>query len=625
MITSVVHADSLEAQRQRYQQILSAWDSNQQVRVVQLLPGLRDYPLYPYLVYRQLIENLNQQSSETINRFIASYPTLPAARSLPAQFVNELARREDWQGLLSFAPQPPESAAARCNWYYAKWATGQQQQAWQGAQSTWLQGQSQPASCDKLFDVWQGAGQQTALMTLERIRLALKEDNGSLVMHLVKQLPDEYATMSDAIIQLQKDPATVASFAQRTGPTPFTRQATILAFKRLARSDAEQARSLIPSLIQRQKMDESEAQQLKESVAWRLMSGSVTTEQARWRDNVIMRSEDSALIERRVRIALGDNDRRGLNTWIARLPVETKGKDEWMYWQADLLLEKGRKQLATQLLQQLMAGRGFYPMVAAQRLGEGYVLRVNESTLPSDSLTQSSEMGRVRELMYWGKDNMARAEWRSLIISRPVIEQQQLAHYARVQNWWDLSVQATIAGRLWDQLGERFPLAFQPEFNKYIAGKTIARSYAMAIARQESAWNPEARSPVGATGLMQLMPATAQHTVKISGISGYSSSNQLLVPDINIQIGTQYLDSVYQQFDSNRILASAAYNAGPSRVKSWLNNSAGRLNAVAFIESIPFSETRNYVKNVLAYDFYYQCFMDKPDRLLTSKEWNRRY
>jgi soluble lytic murein transglycosylase len=186
-------------------------------------------------------------------------------------------------------------------------------------------------------------------------------------------------------------------------------------------------------------------------------------------------------------------------------------------------------------------------------------------------------------------------------------------------------VQATIAGKLWDHLEERFPLAYKDLFERYTSGKDIPQSYAMAIARQESAWNPKVRSPVGASGLMQVMPATAAHTVKKFNIPGYSSPSQLLDPETNINIGTTYLQSVYNQFGDNRIFASAAYNAGPGRVRTWLGNSAGRIDAVAFVESIPFSETRGYVKNVLAYDAYYRYFMGEKDALMSDSEWQRRY
>ncbi|WP_338501735.1 murein transglycosylase [Erwinia aphidicola] len=623
--TGSAWADSLDEQRTRYLQIKQAWDSKQMDTVDQLMPTLRDYPLYPYLEYRQLAQNLDQETGLAVNAFIQRYPTLPPVRSLSSRFVNELARREDWRGLLVFSPQAPKPVAARCNWYYAKWATGEQQVAWEGAKSIWLTGTSLPATCDKLFTVWQQAGQQNPITTLERIRLAMKAGNGSLVNFLAKQLPQDYQTIANAVMDLQKNPGTIENFARSVGPTDFTRQATVIAFASVARSDVENARQMIPTLVQLQKLDEQQAQELKETVAWRLMGNDITSEQARWRDDVVMRSDSTSLIERRVRMSLGNNDRRGMNTWIARLPVEAKEKDEWQYWQADLLLEQGRKDEAQGILRKLMQERGFYPMAAAQKLGVDYPLQVDTAPAVDSSLTSGPEIARVRELMYWGMDNLARSEWSYLVSSRTTSQQQMLASYARQQNWWDLSVQATITGKLWNSLQERFPIAWQPQFERNISGKSIPISYAMAIARQESAWNPKARSPVGAAGLMQVMPATAQHTVTKFAIPGYSNSSQLLDAETNIQIGTQYLESVYQQFGQNRIFASAAYNAGPSRVRTWQGNSAGRIDVVAFVETIPFSETRGYVKNVLAYDAYYRHFLNKSDKLFADSEWQQRY
>ena len=273
-----------------------------------------------------------------------------------------------------------------------------------------------------------------------------------------------------------------------------------------------------------------------------------------------------------------------------------------------------------------MQQRGFYPMVAAQRIGEEYELKIDKAPQNVDSaLTQGPEMARVRELMYWNLDNTARSEWANLVKSKSKTEQAQLARYAFNNQWWDLSVQATIAGKLWDHLEERFPLAYNDLFKRYTSGKEIPQSYVMAIARQESAWNPKVKSPVGASGLMQIMPGTATHTVKMFSIPGYSSPGQLLDPETNINIGTSYLQYVYQQFGNNRIFSSAAYNAGPGRVRTWLGNSAGRIDAVAFVESIPFSETRGYVKNVLAYDAYYRYFMGDKPTLMSATEWGRRY
>ncbi|NCH56034.1 murein transglycosylase [Cronobacter muytjensii] len=618
-------ADSLDEQRSRYAQIKQAWDNRQMDVVEQLMPTLQTYPLYPYLQYRQLTDDLMNQPTLTVQQFIQANPTLPPARSLTSRFVNELARREDWRGLLAFSPQPPGSTEAQCNYYYAKFNTGDAQGAWQGAKDLWQTGKNLPAACERLFDAWRTSGAQDPLAYLERIRLAMKEGNTRLVSSLASQLPSDYQTISGALVSLANDPNSVMTFVRSVGATDFTRQMAAVAFASVARQDVENARLMIPSLIQAQQLNDAQAQELRDIVAWRLMGNDVTAEQARWRDDAIMRSESTSLIERRVRMALGTGDRSGLNTWLARLPMEAKEKDEWRYWQADLLMERGRDDEAKTILHSLMQQRGFYPMAAAQRLGEDYPLRVDKAPTVNAALFEGAEMARVRELMYWGLDNTARSEWANLVTSRSKQEQAALARYAFDRNWWDLSVQATIAGKLWDQLEERFPLAYKDLFARYVSDKAVSQSYAMAIARQESAWNPKVRSPVGASGLMQIMPGTATHTVKMFNLPGYSSSAQLLDPETNIQIGTSYLQYVYQMFDNNRIFASAAYNAGPGRVRTWLGNSAGRIDAVAFVESIPFSETRGYVKNVLAYDAYYRYFMGDKPVLMSDAEWGRRY
>ncbi|HBC9238526.1 TPA: murein transglycosylase [Klebsiella oxytoca] len=625
-LSQLAHADSLDEQRSRYAQTKQAWDNRQMDVVNQLMPTLTTYPLYPYLQYRQITDELMNQPALVVTNFIAANPTLPPARSLKSRFVNELARRDDWRGLLAFSPEKPTGTEAQCNYYYAKWNVGQTQEAWDGAKALWLSGKSQPNACDRLFGAWRASGQQDPLAYLERIRLAMKAGNTSLVRVLAQQMPSDYQTIATAVIALANDPNSVMTFARTTGATDFTRQMAAVAFASVARQDVENARLMIPSLAQAQQLNEDQIQELRDIVAWRLMGSDVTEEQAIWRDDAIMRSQSTSLVERRVRMALGLGDRRGLNTWLARLPMEAKEKEEWRYWQADLLLERGRDDEAKDILRSLMQQRGFYPMVAAQRLGEEYTFRIDKAPANLDpALTSGPEMARVRELMYWNMDNTARSEWANLVTSKTKDQQAQLARYAFNQNWWDLSVQATIAGKLWDQLEERFPLAYNDLFKRYISGKDIPQSYAMAIARQESAWNPKAGSPVGARGLMQIMPGTATHTVSMFSIPGYSGPSQLLDPEMNINIGTSYLQYVYQQFGNNRIFASAAYNAGPGRVRTWRGNSGGRIDAVAFVESIPFSETRGYVKNVLSYDAYYRYFMGQKDALLSDAEWKLRY
>ncbi len=625
IMSTSIFADSLNVQRQHYLHVKQAWDNNQMLVVQQLLPKLRHYPLYPYLEYRQLARDLGQITSHQVTEFIKKNPNLPPARSLTARFINELARRQDWQGLLAFSPEPPESMAARCNFYYAKWATDEQEIAWQGTENLWLNGQSLPGSCEKLFTIWRQAGRQTRAMTLARISLALEEDNAVLLSTLTKQLPVSDQIMGDMLVKLQKDPWNMISIIRGIRPTDFTRSAINIIFARLARKDAKKAWAMIPMIAGLQKMQGSQRLKLEESVAEHFMGADATDAQAKWRDGVILRSHSAVLLERRARMALGSGSRQDLKRWLMRFPQESMNKDEWCYWHADILLSEDKESEAQAILHELIKKRGFYPMVAAQKLNINYPMVVETAAKPVPDLYQRPEIARIRELMYWNMDNLARTEWRYLIASRSKLEQAALARYAYEQKWSNLSVQATIVAGLWNHLKERFPLAWPQEFRKATAEKGITPSYAMAVARQESAWDPKAQSPVGAVGLMQIMPRTAEYTAKKSNISGYINSKQLLDPITNIRIGTEYLETVHRQFGRNRILSSAAYNAGPSRVNAWLGKSEGKIDAIAFIESIPFVETRNYVKNVLAYDAFYQHVMHQSSPVLSESEWQRRY
>ncbi|MDC9622565.1 murein transglycosylase [Xenorhabdus sp. XENO-7] len=624
-VAGAAHADSLDAQRERYQAVKLAWEAKNMAEVERLMPTLKDYPLYPYLEYRQLTQDLDIATPQQIRHFIDTYPTLPPARSLTSKYINSLASHGDWSGILAFSPNAPRAVMTRCNYYFAKWATGKQQVAWKGAQELWLSGNTLPGSCDKLFDVSEQAGYLSANLIFQRMELAIKSNNTQLVNYLIKRLPLSYRSLSENLLKLQNDPAFVEHFAQALTPTDFTRSVVMTTFSRFARKDAELARHSIPAIVRAQKMNDSEHQLLKDAVAWNLMS-NVTPEQAKWRDDAIRDSQSTNLLERRVRLTLQDGDEKGLAQWLSLLPKSIlQKKEEWQYWSAIVLLNEGEQADGEAILHNLREKRGFYSMVAAQKLNITYPLMIGRAEKPDDSIAKMQEIKRIHELIYWRMDNLANSEWDNFVSSQSPLKQQQLARYAFEQHWPELSVQATITGNMWDHLEERFPLAWQNEFANFTADKNISQSYAMAIARRESAWNPQARSGKGASGLMQIMPKTAEHTVKEQKIQGYSSSSQLMEPVMNIKVGTAYLDSVYQRFGNNRVLASAAYNAGPRNVDRWLANSADRIDAIAFIESIPFGETRDYVKNVLAYDMYYHHFMGKHSNALTNEEWQRRY
>ena len=158
--------------------------------------------------------------------------------------------------------------------------------------------------------------------------------------------------------------------------------------------------------------------------------------------------------------------------------------------------------------------------------------------------------------------------------------------------------------KYWDDVEIRFPLAYEKEINSAAKNTDIPNYVLFALARQESAFNTRATSSAGAMGLIQVMPATAKSTARKYKIP-YRNKKQLHDASTNVPIGATYYMSMLERFDNNRILASAAYNAGPHRVNRWLANSKGKLPFDIWMTLIPFKETRSYVSNILMYSVIY--------------------
>jgi soluble lytic murein transglycosylase len=218
-------------------------------------------------------------------------------------------------------------------------------------------------------------------------------------------------------------------------------------------------------------------------------------------------------------------------------------------------------------------------------------------------------MARARELWLIGEKNLARIEW---YYGLKTLDTEQIiaaGELARDWGWYNSGIVAMITGNLWDHLNLRFPLAYNDAIAQAAINTQLDKALIFAIARQESAFAEDAQSHAGARGLMQLMPATAKQQAASSGVKNHTTSD-LFKPEHNIQLGSEYLGGLLTQFKGNRILATAAYNAGPHRVKQWLGTPVIEKPADVWVETIPFKETRQYVQNVLTYSVIYNYRMD---------------
>lgn len=616
---------SLDEQRTRYEKAIAAIERNDLATFSSLKAQIKNYPLYPYLEYRDFTRDLNKASPKQVENFLARYDALPFTDTIRARYINVLASQKDWKALLKFQPSVPRGESYQCNYYYAHSQAGDKALALSGAKSLYLSGSSVDRACDKLFDYLDDKGKLTDKLVLDRMLLAFENRNGNLVRYLDKQLSGTTAkAQADDVLALYNKPQGVADFSKKSKVTPFNQRLTQMAFERLARSDAEEAVAQFKRTVEGQHYSKSERQKMADYLASRLMSTD-DDKLAAWRDKWLKTTANQSLLERRFRVSLTQADWPALAGWLSRMSASERKTLKWRYWEARIALETGDMARANKLFEAMVGERNFYSVAAASHLNKPIAFDYSTSALDVKALAPyKTSLRRISELLELDKLTAAKREWYHLLERVNSQEKAMLAAYAAESNWHHLAVQATISGKLWDHLEYRFPVAHRWWFEFFSKERELPLTTLLALSRQESAFYTHAVSPVGARGLMQLMPATAKETSKKLGFR-YLGVSTLSDPGINIRLGSGYLKMLLDQFDDNRILAFAGYNAGPHRATRWLEKTDGKLDAIAFIEAIPFNETRRYVQNVLMYDIYYRKLLGQPLQFLSENEANRRY
>lgn len=625
-------ATSIDSQRDQYRQVMQELQQKKNNPALKThIESLKNYPLYPYAKRLYLLQNIDVISNDEINHFLTQYHSIPDVKSLKKAFVEKLYKEQNWRLITALLNKKRFNAIEDCRYYYAEFQLGNIKTAMQGAENLWLSSKDMPKECDVLFTAWQNNGGMKVDHVLLRLELILRTKNIKLARYVINQLPASQTALRTELLSLLDDPRKLTHFAKNTSVSGFSHSVIHALFPKFVQKDVSLAKKDLPQIVAAQKIKKPDQVALERFIAMALFSDKATPEQKKWRDNYITQHHDGALIEKNLREAISAADYKRIEKWLAALSPEDQKREEWQYWKAKTLLKKGKEKQANTILKALSLQRGYYPLLAAQQAHIPYSVekiqdRVSLIDEKKASLDKNQVIKRINELMYFQDIIPALQEWHRFLDGKDKEEIAQLAHYAYEKKWGQLSIKATIMGKLWNHFSERLPLIYQNIYKSVLKDKNISHSYAMGISRQESAYNPVVISPAGACGLMQLMPATAKETAQKIGLTSYKSTSQLTDPMMNVQLGSAYLEMMFNRFDNNRVLSSIAYNAGPGRVTQWLNRSNGKLDVDEFVESIPFNETRSYVKNVLFYDYMYRYLMhEKPTALFTKSEFNRKY
>lgn len=613
------------SERRDYQQAQQALAAGEKEQFQLLRQQLSDagYPLLPYLDYAELQPRLGTLPFQDVDRFLANHRPSYLADRLERQWQATLADRDRTTELVRYFN--PENSYTRltCQALLARLNQGDTS-ALDQAPALWNVARSQPNECDPLFEAWMDADGLSPELIWQRFEKNMQAGNRNLASYISTLMPADDKMLADLWLNVDRRPERLASDAGLENSDPRIRPMILRSLRKLANIDAAQALLQLNRYRQIHQFSSSEMSGIQQYIALRLLfQGFVVETESLIQDTPALQTD--VLVGWLIRDALADLDWQRAQKWLALLPDETRDSERWRYWRARatqvLSSDEHSQQESLATFHNLAESRSYYGYLSADRVGEPYALtHIPASTDASVQLAllQRPSVQRAYELLQVGEEVNARNEWRYLQSSLNNDEIAASGVLAKNWQWHRESIQAMIRLQHWDDLELRFPVAYLDNYDRARHDTGLDTTYLYAITRQESAFMADVVSPVGARGLMQLMPGTASDVSRDLGIS--ASRDDLFNPSINIRLGSEYLAQMVDAFQDNRILATAAYNAGPNRVRQWLRRQTQTLPADVWIETIPFLETRQYVQNVLVYGVIYGHRLNRPQPLLQPNE-----
>jgi soluble lytic murein transglycosylase len=604
-------------QRQAFLAAETALSNNDQPTYQQLREQLADYPLLVYLDFQETLNSLEQQSIESIRNRLHRLEGTPLKSRLRNHWLELLAKLELWPAYLEFS-QKGGSITQQCQRARALIETGQSGQGYALIPKLWLNGRSLPKTCDPVLERWIASGQLTPELVWQRFQLAMSARNTRLARYLKRYLSDSEKPVADLWLNLYNHPEQIDQLLSIDHP--MRDEMAIQAIRKLAWRDVKTA------FMAWEKFHTlpifSKQQQQKAIYA---LAGGLAREPSHKLSqqlNSLLPDDlklDSLLSERALQAALQQNDWNWVIQIIEALPQEQRRDGQWRYWHARALEQLGRGKMAVEILTPLSQERSYYGFLAAKRLGtdphlEHVSLQIKDEA--ANKVALNPGLQRARELHYLDRPRLARQEWNLALRHATSDEKRAAARLAQTWNWPSQGIITLARLGLWNDLELRFPLAHRQAVNGQAKDHGIDTAWVYAILRQESAFVSDARSSAGARGLMQLMPKTAKQIARELQFS-LIDPDELFRPEVNIRLGTGYLNKIYRELQENPVLATAAYNAGPSRVISWLPEHTQASDV--WIETIPFSETRKYLKRVLAYTVIYNYRLGDTNKVIPQK------
>ena len=620
---------SLDVQRNIFTDTLDLQEKKQWQKANQNINDIADYPLAYVAEYNYLNANMSTVSDADIINFIKTHKGKVVSDDLQRSYLFYLAKQKNWKQFLTAYPKMPNNRVLKCYYLQASIATGQSEKAWPDAQKYWLSSTSLPNACDDVYVYYQAHKNLTQEDIWQRFNLAFVKNKQGLMRFLTARMDKDKAALATQLYELHKDPKSLLDSDLFASRKVQSYRFLVPSIKRLARKDLAKAMLAYQQFDKKIAFTATETNAIKKQFATLIVQRDKTSYFS-WLDKELPSLNNASLVEQRIRYAIKRSDWKNIGYWLSKLPDEQRYSSAWLYWQAKVLEQAGEADKAKSIYEKVAKNRNFHGFMASQKLGLNFSLNAQTIVEEKDSLNSlGGELAVIDELLFHQLRIQAKRQWQRLLNTQNKKIQQKLGLYAYDQGWAHLSVLASINSKSWNALNIRFPTAKPEIFVKAANKYDLEDTYIYAITRRESSFDEYAKSPVGASGYMQLMPKTAKETARKIELTEYNEVSQLNQGALNVQLGAAYFNGLLTRYDGNRVLATAAYNAGPHRVDRWVtpdkkNGNIG-IEIDSWVDTIPYYETRAYVQSVLAYNVIYQHVLGKPLKFLNQKEFLARY
>jgi soluble lytic murein transglycosylase len=596
-----------ESQRRDYTAAVEALRLGNITRFKALSERVQGYVLHPYLDYEFLKDRLAVTPAAEIRRFLEESAAAPVSDNVRKKWLRQLAARGDWDAFLRDYREienDPELTCLRLNRLLK--ASESQAPLMTEIAALWLTGKRLPGACDPVFAAWKAAGHMTGDKVWERIRLAMERRQTGLAGELAGYLEPKERVWVNRWIEMHRNPLGELTQFRYPVETPTARMIIRHGVVRLAYRDPETAMQQWERLKAKYQFFGEDDNYVLRHVGI-LAAQNHLPEALKWLAAVSADANDESLHLWRVRAALRVGEWETAKRFVAGLSEDQQKQPQWRYWKARILDETSQKREAEKLYTNLARERGYYGFLAADRLGAEYSMQHQaiEAT-PEEVSAMLARPGiqMAQELYTLGNIVEARRQWQWTTRRMNNRELQVAAVLAGQWGWHDRAILTVSKSEHQDDLELRFPLLYRDLIETYAARQGLDAGWVYGVVRQESAFVVDARSEAGALGLMQLMPATGRLTGRRLNIAAESTHSILDIQN-NLRLGAGYLKEMLDRYRGNQVLATASYNAGPNRITEWLENGEA-LDAEIWVETIPYNETRDYVKNVLAYTTVYE-------------------